>query len=875
MTQAETITFLFTDIEGSTRLLQRLGGGYPQVLQDHLDLLRRAVRAEGGREFGSEGDAIFAGFSSARGAAAAAASAQRALAGHPWPEGVAVRVRIGLHTGEATASPEGYVGLDVHRAARITSAGHGGQVLVSEATRQLIENALPDGLALRDLGEHRLKDLARPERIHQLVVPGLPADFPPLRSLDVVPNNLPTQLTSFVGREREIEEALDLLGGTRMLTLTGPGGTGKTRLSLQVAALAVDDFPGGVFFVPLAPVRDPELVPSTILQALGVQEVGVVPPKDRLLEYLHDRRALLLLDNFEQVVESAPLIGEILQAGPLVKVLATSRAVVGVYGEQEYPVPPLGVPDVRHLPPLESLSMYEAVSLFIQRALSAKPGFSVTNENAPAVAEITARLDGLPLAIELAAARIRMLSPQGILDRLGSRLTLLTGGARDLPQRQQTLRDAIAWSYDLLDEAGQRVFARIGVFVGGFTLEEAEKVCGPAEESGSEILDGVAMLTDQSLVRQEDQLGQARFLMLETIREFALEKLAENAEEEEIRRRHAQAFLDLAERAQPELTGKAQAYWLDRLEREHDNFRAAIGWATDTGAAETALGLCAALWRFWQMRGHLLEGRDRAELALKLPGADRSSPERAAGLEAAGGLAYWQGDIEGARAFYQEALEIQKELGDQAGIANALYNLSFTVGALAGKDPRNTRPLLEESLAISRRLEDRAGIARALWALGDYFTYGEIDYELGRRYFEEGLEIFRQLGDLFHIGWSLFELGYTALVTSDHGIARAYLEESLPLFVESGDTSGVVLHLYAFAVLAKQEAKSERALRLAGAAAGLGESIGSHLYQRIDEMVGRFGQMEPGLEDEKATGLWQEGRAMSLEDAVAYARGRS
>ncbi|MGH8934774.1 MAG: ATP-binding protein [Acidimicrobiia bacterium] len=875
MTQAETITFLFTDIEGSTRLLQRLGDDYPRVLKDHLDLLRGAVKAEGGRAFGSEGDAIFAGFSSARGAVAAAASAQRALAEHPWPDGVAVRVRMGLHTGEATASSEGYVGLDVHRAARITSAGHGGQVLVSEATRQLIESALPDGLALRDLGEHRLKDLARPERIHQLIVPGLPADFPPLKSLDTVPNNLPTQLTSFVGREREMEEALELLGEARMLTFTGPGGTGKTRLSLQVTALAVDDFPDGVFFVPLAPVRDPELVASTILQALGVQEVGAVPPKDRLLEYLREQRLLLLLDNFEQVVEAAPVIGEILRAAPLVKVLATSRAVLGVYGEQEYPVPPLGVPDPRHLPPLGPLSMYEAVSLFIQRALSAKPGFSVTNENAPAVAEITARLDGLPLAIELAAARIRVLSPQAILDRLGSRLTLLTGGARDLPQRQQTLRDAIAWSYDLLDEAGQRLFGRLSVFVGGFTLEEAEKVCGPAEELGSEVFDGVAMLADQSLVRQEDHLGEARFLMLETIREFALEKLAESDEEGEIRRRHAQAFLELAERAQPELTGKAQAYWLDRLEREHDNFRAAIAWATETGAAEIALRMGAALWRFWQMRGHLLEGRERAEQALKLPGAARPNPARAAGLEAVGGLAYWQGDIEAARGSYQEALDIQRELDDQAGIANALYNLSFTVGSLAGLDPKNTRPLLEESLAIFRQLEDRAGIARVLWALGDYFTYGEPDYELGRRYFEEGLEIFRELEDQFHIGWSIFELGYTALVTEDHRAARAYLEESLPLFLESGDTSGVVLHLYALAVLAKQEEQSERGLRLAGAAAGLGESIGSRLYQRIDQMVGRFGQLEPSAEDEKATRLWQEGRGMSLEEAVAYARGRS
>jgi class 3 adenylate cyclase len=481
-----TVTFLFTDIEGSTRLVQQFSERYPALLQAHRDIIRSAVGAEDGREFGAEGDAVFIAFASPAHAVAAATAAQRALAASAWREGAVIRVRMGLHSGEATLAGGNYVGLDVHRVARITAAGHGGQILLSRATAALVEANLPPGVLLRNLGEHRLKDLAHAESLYQLVVPELPSDFPALKTLDAIPNNLPIQLTSFIGRERDVAETRDLLlDGARLLTLTGPGGTGKTRLSLQLAAEVSDHFQAGAYFVPLAPVTDPSLVASTIAQSLALQESGGRPIQERLAEYVHDKELLLVLDNFEQVLTAAPLVVELLRAGPRLKIVVSSRAPLHVSGEHEYPVQPLGLPDPQHLPSLDALSQFEAVRLFIERAMAVKPDFAVTNENAPAVAEICARLDGLPLAIELAAARIKLLPAQAILARLGDRLGLLSGGSRDLPARQQTLRGAIAWSHDLLDDGGRRLFARLAVFVGGARLGEAEAVSGPRPSSAS------------------------------------------------------------------------------------------------------------------------------------------------------------------------------------------------------------------------------------------------------------------------------------------------------------------------------------------------------------------------------------------------------
>jgi predicted ATPase/class 3 adenylate cyclase len=572
-----TVTFLFTDIEGSTGLLQTLGDRYPAVLDEHAAIIRRAVAEAGGIEVSTHGDAFFVVFASPAGAVRAAVAAQRGLAANDWSPGPPVRVRMGVHTGEGVLGGDDYAGIDVHRAARIADAAHGGQVLVSNATRGLVQQALPAGASLRSLGAHRLRGIAEPERLHQLVVEGLASDFPPPRAQDARPNNLPAQLTSFVGREEQIAEAEGLLDRARLLTLTGPGGSGKSRLALRVAADLLPRYQDGAWFVDLAPVTDPALIPAAVAKALGVPEAAGRPILDEVKEHLRHRELLLVVDNFEQVAEAGPVIEELLGAAPGLRTMVTSRVVLSLRGEQEYPVPPL--PGV------------EAVRLFCERAVAASPRFALTEENTPVVAEITARLDGLPLAIELAASRTKVLTPTQILARLERRLSILTSGARSLPERQRTLRAAIAWSYDLLDPVERRLFARLSVFAGGWTFESAEAVCDP-EALGVDALDGLTSLVDQSLVRRVESPGRPpRFAMLETIREFGREQLEASGDLAPVLGRHTEHFLDLAVEAEPHLTGADQGDWLDRCDSEHANIRAALRWAIDTGEAGRGLAL--------------------------------------------------------------------------------------------------------------------------------------------------------------------------------------------------------------------------------------------------------------------------------------------
>jgi predicted ATPase/class 3 adenylate cyclase len=539
-----TVTFLFTDIEGSTRLWERSQERMQSVLAQHDVLLREGIERQGGYVFKTVGDAFCAAFPAAPEALAAALSAQRALAREEAL--AALRVRMALHTGAAEERGGDFFGPPLNRVARLLAAGHGGQVLLSRATQELVRDSLPAGAFLRDLGEHRLRDLTRPEHIFQLTAPELPSEFPPLRTLELRLHNLPLQPTPLIGREKEVHEVTERLrrSEVRLLTLTGPGGTGKTRLALQAAAELVEEFEDGVFFVNLAPLTDPELVPSSIAQVLGVRETGGRSLPERLHEHLRERRMLLVLDNFEQVVEAAPVVTALLAAAPRLKVLVTSRTALHLRGEKGYVVPPLSLPDPKQLPPLERLGQYEAVRLFIERALDVRGDFAVTDENAPAVAEICHRLDGLPLAIELAAARIRILSPEALLRRLENRLKLLTGGARDLPERQRTLQATIGWSHDLLSEAEKVLFRRLPVFTGGRTLEAIETVCDAEGELGLDVLEGVTSLVDKSLLRQEEGIGgEPRLVMLETIHEYAREKLEESGEGQEIRRRHAEFFL--------------------------------------------------------------------------------------------------------------------------------------------------------------------------------------------------------------------------------------------------------------------------------------------------------------------------------------------
>ncbi|HEX9234980.1 MAG TPA: adenylate/guanylate cyclase domain-containing protein, partial [Actinomycetota bacterium] len=595
-----TVTFLFTDIEGSTNLARTLGERWPEVLEQHHDILRKAIRDHGGVDVRTEGDAFFAVFVSAADAVAAAAAAQRELSEHPWPGDGPVRVRMGMHTGEGRLGGDEYVGLDVHRAARIAAAGHGGQVLISEATRGLAAERLPGGVSIRDLGHHRLKDFDEPKPIHQVVIDGLPGEFPPLKTLEV-PTNLPMRLTSFVGRERELAEVEALLSAHRLLTLIGPGGTGKTRLALEVASRRADRHPDGVFFVDLSPIRDPALVPSTVIQALGLKERADRPALDTATAYLADRHVLMLMDNFEQVVDAAPVVEELLRASSGVKVLATSRIRLAVMGEQEFPVPPLGVP--QDPGDLEALRSNDAVALFGDRARAANPSFELTEQNAEAIAEICARLDGLPLAIELAAAQLRLLAPVELLARLEHRLPLRTG-AGNVPERQRTLRATIEWSYHLLDEPERRLFARLSVFAGGATLDAIEAVGNPDGDLGQDTLAPLGSLIDHSLVRRHDSPEGSRFAMLETIREYAAERLAAEFDLEQNERRHAEFFTRFIEEWGPAVRSPRSPEATGTLVRELDNVRAAIDWALRGGHAGAGLRIAAPMWMFWVERGH-------------------------------------------------------------------------------------------------------------------------------------------------------------------------------------------------------------------------------------------------------------------------------
>ncbi|MGQ0607810.1 MAG: ATP-binding protein [Chloroflexota bacterium] len=867
-----TVTFFFSDVEGSTRLIQTCGERWPELLGRHQALLRAAFATHGGVELSTEGDSFFAVFPSAPGAVAAAVEAQLALSAEPWPEDGVIRVRIGVHTGEARAAGDTYVGLDVHRAARIMGAGHGGQILLSASTEQLVQQVLPDGVELGDLGEHRLRDLAAPERLYTLRGAGLPDGFPPLRSMETAPNNLPVQLTSFLGRDQELREVSALLADHRLVTLSGPGGTGKTRLGLAVAAaVAMQRFPDGVYFVPLARIREVELVLPTIGQVLGIPEPGR-QPRERLGEHIGAQRILLVLDNLEQVTDAAPDVVELLRLAPGLRVLATSRSALRVYGEQEYPVPPLTLPDPRRLAPGTDITRYPAVALFVERARAVQPGFVVTAANAPAVAEICWRLDGLPLAIELAAARVRILSVEAMRARMSRHLDLGAGGARDLPDRQRTLRGAIDWSYDLLDDADRRLFARFSVFAGGADLDAVEAVI-----EAPDAFDAVASLVDKSLLRRREEgpHGAHRFRMLETIREYAQERLADSGEADALRRRHAAHYSEFAETVATEIVGPRQKEQLDAMGGEHDNIRAAIVATLELGEVELALRLLPACWRFWQMRGHLAEGRERARRILSLPGVDRHPLLLAKAQEAAGGIVYWQGDMEGAQAHYHAALELRRQLGDDAEIANALYNVAMSFGnAMPDEEdgrvevPDEGKAAAGEALDIYRRLGDRHGEAVTLWCMLDHAILerrvAEVP-ELGR----QCIDIFTELGDRFYLGWTYYMMGLHENIQRRPAEAIPLFVRALELFHESGDLSAYSLVFDGFAAAAFLLGDRERSMRLAGAANAIAVQSGSSLA-RLNRLWAGF-HPERLLDDPQLRAAYEEGRQLLPDDTTELA----
>jgi len=785
-----TVTLLFTDIEGSTRLLQRVGVRYADILETCRHLLRTAFQKYHGHEVDTQGDSFFVAFARASDAVAAAVEAQRALASHSWRDGVEVRVRIGLHTGEPQPTAEGYVGLDVHRAARIMSAAHGGQVLLSQATSTLVEQDLPDDVTLRDLGEHRLKDLERPQRLLQLVISNLQADFSPLKTLDASPNNLPIQPTPFIGREQELTVigALLLRQEVHLVTLTGPGGIGKTRLALQVAAELSEHFADGTWFVSLAPLSDPDLVIPTISQVLGLPEARDQSSLDQLKRALQEKQTLVLLDNFEQVGAAALAVADLLAGCPRLKVLVTSREVLHVRAEREYPMPALLLPDMKHLPDLLALSQYAAVALFIERAQAVKPDFQVTNANAPAVAEICVRLDGLPLAIELAAARIRLFPPQALLTRLGQRLPLLVSSARDVPARQQTLRKTIQWSYDLLAEAEQRLFRRLAVFVGGCAFQAVEAVSEDVAQEQTSVLDTMTSLLDKNLLRQmEQEDGEPWFLMLETIREFGLEALSKMGELEAARHAHAAYYLQLAESAAPELFGPQQEVWFRRLEREYNNLREALSYFLESGgdkeSIEMALRLGTALREFLLVRSHAHEGWTELSRALKRS-EGVAVAVRAKALNAAGDLAWALGNHDRGEELCQQSLALFRESGDVAGVGEALLYLG--VMSWQKVELATARVRLEESLKICTETGNKTFMSWSLYILSTVDML-QGDYTQGYSHAEAGLLLFREQGNTRGIAFSLQTIAWGYLYEGDVVKARPLFEESYALHKEIGE----------------------------------------------------------------------------------------
>ncbi len=862
-----TVTFLFTDIEGSTRLTQDLGKGWPPLLERHREIARASWTGNDGVEIGTEGDSFFVAFQSAPAAVAAAVQAQRDLAAEDWPGGGEVRVRMGLHTGEGQLSAGSYVGIDVHRAARIAGAGHGGQVLLSATTYALIEGsgAWPPEVDARDLGEHALKDLSRPERIYELTIAGLRSEFPPIRTLNAVRNNLPSQLTSFLGRERELEATQHLLAQTRLLTLLGPGGTGKTRLALQTAAAAADGYRDGVYFVPLGMVTEAALALPTLAQALGLLQPGS-HSVDRLAAFLAAKKILLVLDNFEQIIDAAPGVADLLGQASQLSVLVTSRSPLRVYGEREYHVPPLGVPDPGHLPDPQQLAAFDSVALFVERAQDVRADFTLNADNAEAVSEICARLDGLPLAIELAAARVRVLSPQAIAQRLDSRLALLSGGARNLPERQQTLRGAIAWSHDMLDEGDQRFFARFAVFVGGADLSAVEEVVCEAEQAGS-ALDDIESLLDKSLIRLDTSLtGEPRYGMLETIREFAFEKLSDLGETDLICERHASWAANFVEGEARSVHGADRREVLDRYEVEHDNIRSALTWALSANRPPLAMRIFTGAWRFWQSRGFVAEARRHAERVMALPVSPAQSAYRAAAVEAAAGIAYWQGDVEASLRWYSEALDTARESGDPSVVANALYNVSFPLGRDADGLVA-AQGVADEAIELYRGLGDAEGVGRVLWGLSSAYYFHD-DMEGGRELAQQALDIFDGGEDLFMAAWAHYMVGVLSL-NVDGAKMRRHLLAAYRLFAQANDTSGHTLVFDALATLMWRDGEVERAMRLAGYVGSIERTTGTGLSKMNRDLAGF--SPESLAEDPALAAAFEEGRQLTLEQATALA----
>jgi predicted ATPase/class 3 adenylate cyclase len=857
-----TVTILFTDIEGSTRLLRRLGATeYARLLAEHHRVLRTTIATCSGIAVKTEGDSFFAVFHRAHDAVAAAVEAQRQLNGTIWPAEAHVAVRMGVHTGDVALSAGEYVGLDVHRAARISAAGHGGQVLLSEATRSLVEDSLPEGVTVRDLGEHMLKDLESPERICQLVIDGLPSDFPPLHAASTRFDLLPADMSSFVGREAELARARELLASTRLLTLTGPGGTGKTRLAVRLAATIGEEFADGVAFVPLASITDARLVMTTVRQVLNMAEQPGQSAHETLVERLAGREVLLVLDNFEQVADAASDVARLLEDAPGLTLVVTSRVALHVTGEQEFAVPPLGVPDSSEAGSLEQLSRAEAVALFVQRARAIRPDFDLTPANADAIVAICRRLDGLPLAIELAASRIKLLPPAALLARLERSLDLLQSSSADRTDRQRTLRGAIDWSYGLLADPERAVYRRLAVFVGGWQLDDAEPIVAAAGSTGLDLLDGLGALVDHSLVRRLDSEIQPRFTMLETIREFGREQLAATGELAPTAEAHALHFAGLVEQAEARLTAGRE--WPDRLEREHDNIRAMLGWLSEHDL-ERALVTAGRLWRFWHLRGHLREGAAVLSSLLAQPEAAKPSPARAKALIGLGGLVYWQLNYGLAQTSYEEALAIARMTDERGLEVEALYSLAY-VQAIGHDWDR----AIEDYRAAQELYEEQGNSLMAAWAMESIgmITTLRGEHEASLPLIEDGMRRFIDLGDSYGkrnaMAVETRALMHLGRMEEARALNRAVIEEG----IAQQDMTAVSAGVHDAASLAAMAGRLESAALLTGAAQRIVEESGGQAPPELVNRIEALPVLEREFEPATLTRLLAEGRRLSIDQA--------
>ena len=920
-------TLVFTDIEGSTRLWEQEGERMSLALAAHDALSRKAVEQYGGSIVKTTGDGIYAYFSDALDALNAVAMLQEGLEELAAANHVPLRVRAGLHLGIVERRNDDLFGSAVNRAARIMKAAHGGQVLLSQAVFDQVQSRLPIDVSLRDLGAVRLRDLATSEHVFQLVHPRLRQDFPALRSLEATPNNLPQQMTSFVGRERELADAKQLLEGTRLLTLLGMGGLGKTRLSLQIGADVLEKHSDGVWFVDLAPIRDPGLVPNAAAQALSVREEAGVPLIQTLCAHLHERKLLLILDNCEHLVSAcANLADALLQGAPSVRILATSREALHIHGEQTYAVLPLAVPDRKAGP--EVLLRSEAVQLFVERARLQKPGFSVTEADAPAIAELCARLDGIPLALELAAARLRSLSVKDINARLSDRFKLLTGGSRVALERQQTLRALVSWSYDLLQENEQIVLDRLSVFAGGFDLEAAEAVCGADPVAPEDVLDLVTSLVEKSLVMVDQEIDGSRYGLLETIKEFAREHLASRygllgtikdfaserlKERDDVAAtsvRHCEYYLRVAKAARPKLNGPDQAEWMRRLEVDLDNLRVAIALALAGGGDPVnAVKFEVALLQFRIVRGYASEARNNIRSALAVPAVQASNLARAHALYVGGALAMIQGEHAEATRMQTECLEIHRGLGNLQETAVSLSTLSIlhlrygdavkarecelealgifrqlghrigeatgllNLGEIAMRqgDDAGARAFLEQALALSRDIKHPELEAECERNLGELALAGN-DLQNAQARFARSLRVSQDAEDKRNAAIALWCLGRTDAARGERDTASARFADALRAFESFQMNSEVLDCLEDYAELLQELGRPEEALHLLAAAAAIRERLAIPRSQRRDAMQHRaVARARAALDSAAFDAAWGAGNAWGLADAIEHA----